>query len=147
MNPRHSLFAFLVLTIIGLLTVGTQAQEAASKPPPPSTHILKLLSPNENVTYYVNNRVHVHLEFVGGKNNPLYKNNADIKFSLQRRITYPALNAHVLTAKARDLYNAGEAVFTIEKSHIIEKQKTIPNRVRASWDGGYSDSKAFWLKR
>ncbi|KAG0344205.1 hypothetical protein BG004_004640 [Podila humilis] len=139
----RTLLSIVILAIFGFMVFQAQA----APPPPPSTNVLKLLSPNEDVTYYVHDNVHVHVELVGGKKNPLYKKNAEIKFYLQRRITYPKLNVHVATVKAKDLFESGEAVFVIKKEYIIEEQKSIPNRVRASWDGGYSDSKAFWVAR
>lgn len=58
----------------------------------------------------------------------------------------PELNKPITTITAQDLYATSEFIFEAKKEYIIDQQKSIPYRVRASWDGGYSDSNGFFIK-
>ncbi|KAG0013955.1 hypothetical protein BGZ81_000752 [Podila clonocystis] len=137
----RSLLTIVLLVIFGFLI------QVNGAPPPPASDLLKLAGPNEGAIYYVHDRVHIKVEFKDGKNNELYKKNKKIKFIIQKRIPMPALNELVATVKARDLYKAGEFVFEVKKEYIIDQQKSIPYRIRAAWDGGYSDSNGFFIKK
>lgn len=133
----RSLFAIVLLAIFGFLI-----QVQASPPAHPSD-LLKLNGPKEGAVYHVNDRIHIKVEFKDGKNSELYKSNTKIKFIIQKRISRPALNDIITTIKARDLYKAGEFVFEAKDKYVIEPQKTVADRIRASWDGGFSDSNGF----
>ncbi|KAF9304152.1 hypothetical protein BGZ74_002239 [Mortierella antarctica] len=137
----RSLLTIVLLAIFGFLI------QVHGAPPPPPSDLLKLAGPNEGAIYYVHDRIHIKVQFEGGKNNELYKSNKKIKFIIQKRIPMPALNELVATVKARDLYKAGEFVFEAKKEYIIDQQKSIPYRIRAAWDGGYSDSNGFYIKK
>lgn len=137
----RSLFAIVLLAIFGFLI------QVRASPPPPASDLLKLNGPKEGAVYQVNDRVHIKVEFKGGKNNELYKSNTKIKFIIQKRIPMPALNEVITTIKARDLYKAGEFVFEAKDKYVIEPQKTVADRIRASWDGGYSDSNGFHIEK
>ncbi|KAF9337360.1 Dcp1p-Dcp2p decapping enzyme complex alpha subunit [Podila minutissima] len=72
------------------------------------------------------------VEFKNGQDNELYKSNKEIKLSIQKRISMPALNKPITTITAQDLHATSEFVFEAKKEYIIDQQTSIPCRVRAS---------------
>ncbi|KAG0352979.1 hypothetical protein BG005_007642 [Podila minutissima] len=117
------------LTIVLLAILGLFIQ-IHGDPPPFSSKLLKLAGPDEGAIYTVHDPVHIK----------------KIELIIQKRISMPELNKPITTITAQDLYATSEFIFEAKKEYIIDQQKSIPYRVRASWDGGYSDSNGFFIK-
>ncbi|KAF9312884.1 hypothetical protein BG003_005835 [Podila horticola] len=120
-----------------------------ASPAPPPSHLLKVLEPHFHEVYHVGDNVHVKVKFMDGEQNALYKANTKINFYIQKAIPMPYLNADLGLISAHKLYKDGFKFVALEK-YLIEKQQSIPFRVRAHFDGsnsGYSDSYSFKIER
>ncbi|KAG0327616.1 hypothetical protein BG000_000881, partial [Podila horticola] len=104
-----------------------------------------LAGPNEGAIYYVHDQVHIKVEFRNGYDYALYNLSESIKFAIQKHIPMPELNELITTINARDLYKAGEFVFEAKEKYINNQQNSVTDRIRASWDGGYSDSNGLYI--
>ena len=120
----------------------------AQPPPPPST-LLNFQEPHDGADYDVGEEVHVKVSFEDGVENPLYRDDIQIGFSIQKGTPMPDLNEDLGSIAAKELFENGFK-FTVLESYLIPTQLSLPFRVRTRFDGpnsGYVDSGAFQIER
>jgi hypothetical protein len=117
--------------------------------PVPSSPLLDIQEPPYNVTYNVGESIHVRAVFKDEKKNPLYKDDTEINFFIQKYAHRPDLNEHVGSLPAKKFYRSGFD-FPVLESYLLPTQTSRQVRVRVRFDGpnaGFDDSEAFYIEK